>query len=119
MTKRTRTEMTDAQKIADLQRKLTASIKRAEVAEAAKGSGRAEEALEVIKANPIFTNKLLADAMKIESKNVSSILNALKKRLHRWVKDADNFIYIGKMNDEAWKAYVSSLVAVIEKKKTA
>ena len=108
MAQRKTTEMTQAQKIADLEKRLakaTADVASAE----AKSSGRAEQAIGWIKVNPIFTTKSLADALNIESKNASSVLNALKKRQYRWVKDGDNFVYCGKMNDTSWTKRVEDL----------
>lgn len=119
------TEMTTAQKIADLTRKLeeaheaTKAANAAAAAAAAKNSGRAEQAIAIIKANPIFTTASLAADMDIESKNASSVLNALKKRQYRWVKDGDNFIYMGKMSQKDWDAHVLGLALtepVAEKK---
>ena len=120
------TKMTMDQQIADLQRKLDTAVKATENAKAetaaalAKTSGRAEQAIEVIKQAPIFTTASLAADMGIESKNASSVLNALKKRQYRWVKDGDTFIYMGKMTDTAWTEYVEGLavrIPVVVKKK--
>ena len=120
------TKMTMDQQIADLQRKLDAAVKATENANAAtaaalaKTSGRAEQAIEVIKQAPIFTTASLAADMDIESKNASSVLNALKKRQYRWLKDGDTFIYMGKMTDIAWTEYVEGLavrIPVVVKKK--
>ena len=121
------TELTVDQKIADLTRKLEAAHKATAEANAtaaaatAKNSGRAEQALALIKVNPVFTTSDLASDMDIESKNVSSVLNALKKRQYRWVKDGDNFVYMGKMSDAAWKEHVVTLAVhlPVEVKKEA
>ena len=107
MTRKT-TELTQAQKIADLEKRLAKAT--AETAEAeAKNTGRATQAISWIKANPVFTTKTLAEALNIESKNASSVLNALKKRQYRWVKNGDDFIYCGKMNDASWTKRVEDL----------
>lgn len=105
--------------VKDLQAQLDALMAENATLKANQGSGRAEQAIEIIKANPIFTTKSLAVAMAIESKNASSVLNALKKRQYRWVKDGDNFVFIGKMNDASWKEYVVSLVPQVEVAKSA
>ncbi len=124
MTKSTRTSkrtIVSAPKttVADLQAQLAELMKENADLKANAGSGRAEQALEIIKVNPIFTTKTLAEAMSIESKNASSVLNALKKRLYRWLKDGDNFIYIGKMDDKAWAAYIATLVPEVKIAKSA
>jgi len=110
------TELTQAQVIADLKRKLAKSEEDVATAQAeteaakVKSSGRAEQAIAFIKANPLFTVESLTKALGIEAKNVSSVLNAVKKRQYRWVKDSHTFIYIGKMSDEAWAKKVEGLV---------
>ncbi|MDA3808598.1 MAG: hypothetical protein PF440_11890 [Thiomicrorhabdus sp.] len=121
------TTLTTEQKIADLTRKLelaheaTASANAATAAANAKNNGRAEQALTIIKAQPIFTTASLAADMGIESKNASSVLNALKKRQYRWVKAGDNFIYMGKMADAVWNTHVIELAVYlpVEVKKEA
>ena len=114
MTRKT-TEMTQAQVIADLKRKLAKSEKdvataQAEAEEAkVKSIGRTQQAIAFIKVNPLFTTKSLAEALGIESKNASSVKNALKKMRYRWVKDGDTSIYMGKMDDKAWAKRVEDL----------
>ena len=83
--------------------------KAKEAAEAAKDGGRATQVLEIIKNNPQFVTGLIADQLNIESKNVSSVLNKLKSLKHRWLKDADEFVYIGKMDDASWNEYKVSI----------
>ncbi len=105
--------------VAELQAQLAEMAAELKAAKANAGSGRAEQALEVIKANPIFTTKTLATALDIESKNASSILNALKKRQHKWVKDGDNFIYVGKMSTSKWNEFLATLVPEVKVAKSA
>ena len=106
------TTSTNTPSIDDLVRELEEAKRRnAELVEKIQNGsdGRKTEVLEYIKKNPSFTTDTIAESIGITGKNVSSILNALKKLNHRWLKDGAEFIYVGKMTDAKWASVKKDL----------
>jgi len=102
-----------------------AQLTETEEAAAATKPHRPTQALVIIKNNPIFHTYELAEKMGLESKNIGSIMSALKLMKHRWLKDVlphptiagkkvDLFVYMGKMSDEQWVAHRVSLTPKVE-----